>query len=204
MGQIGQPVMKNGRFFREYEIETGDMLSMICVRFGVRNWKRAYDSPENTEFRARFPEPDQIQPVTTPHFFLPLIGQEVGGKRLRVTWTKSFVGFAIKNTAGARMPGFAVRLVMPSEKHAGVEVETFTSGEYITPAQSGGAFIASAKFEFVTPDNARTPVSPVAVETIIEPTSKLPDPTPHFPLKLNEIVTVVVRRVFYIICPMCG
>jgi len=201
MAQVGQPVLINGRRFREYQIEQGDTLSTVCLKFGVKNWKPVYDSPENAAFRQRFPDPDVIQPVTTPHFFIPLIGTDVGGKKLTVTLMNSFAGVVLKNADGGRLAGFKMRLVLPPPiKHEGLEVETLTSGEFIIPRAAPDASLTSAEFELVTFDKARSHIPPVA----FDPASPLPDLTPHFKLKLNEIVTIVPRRVFYLFCPMCG
>lgn len=46
---------------RPYIVQQGDTVTSIAKQFGFANWADIYRSPANAAFRARRPNPDQIQ-----------------------------------------------------------------------------------------------------------------------------------------------
>ncbi len=45
-----------------YTVQSGDNLSAIARRFGLRSWQEIYNLPENADFRRRRPNPNLIFP----------------------------------------------------------------------------------------------------------------------------------------------
>src|SRR4051794_701756 len=47
---------------RPYSVQRGDSLTAIARRFGLKSWQDLYNSPDNTAFRAKRPNPNLIFP----------------------------------------------------------------------------------------------------------------------------------------------
>jgi hypothetical protein len=48
--------------FTTYVVKTGDTLSKIAKRFGLKSWQEVYNDPYNATFRVRHPNPNLIVP----------------------------------------------------------------------------------------------------------------------------------------------
>jgi hypothetical protein len=48
--------------FTNYVVKTGDTLSKIAKRFGLKSWQEVYNDPYNATFRVRHPNPNLIVP----------------------------------------------------------------------------------------------------------------------------------------------
>ena len=201
MAQV-QITRRNGIPVREYKIDPGDTLSSICFKYGITNWNSVYDSPENAAFKQQFPDPDAITPLNAPPLFIPLVGANSGGVKLRGAAIKTFVGAHIMNPSGAKLSGIKLRLVVKGAPHEGIERVTNNIGDVILTNPPGGdVYLASAEFELVELSKATSSIPPVDVSATSGP---LPHPTPDFKLMPNQISTVVARRALYVVCPMCG
>jgi len=62
-----------------YIVQSGDTLSGIAQRYGLRDWRRQiYDLPENASFKASHPDPNLIHPGD--ELWLPIAGGSSGGE----------------------------------------------------------------------------------------------------------------------------
>src|SRR5947208_2191892 len=118
MAEVGI-VRRGSAYYREYAIETGDTLIGICLRFGKRDWRAVYNDPANGAFRARFPDPDQIDYVNPVNLFIPLMGATSGGRSRRGAPIGDFVIVRISDDAGNKIGGITLRVIAPGAPHAG-------------------------------------------------------------------------------------
>jgi hypothetical protein len=204
MGQVNI-VRRSGAYFREYQIDPGDVLSRICLKFGHRNWRAVYQHPENAAFRVRFPDPDQIDYVNPVNLFIPLPGAPRGGKSRRGAPVGKFMIINIRHADGS-IPASPIELkqIEPGGPHKGTSVTTDPDGAItIVNPKPGDWLLTSSEWMLLPPATANNHIPPEDVRSL-PMKDLLPDPTEHFPLKLNDLTEIAIRRVFYIVCPMCG
>jgi hypothetical protein len=203
MGQINI-VRRGGEYFREYEIEPGDNLIRICLRFGHRDWRKVYDHPENAAFRKRFPDPNQIDFVKPVNLLIPLAGAASTSVRVRGAPITDYMVARIKDDTGAPLKDTELRLQIPGQPHQGWGIITSLDGDIVIPnPEVGEWFLTSAEYELM-PATAMNQSYSVEDIATIRKSGSLLDPTYHYPLTRNGIDDIVARRVFYLVCPMCG
>lgn len=199
MGQVGI-VRKGNEYYREYAIEPGDRLIIICLRFGHKDWFTIYDSAVNQNFQDRFPDPDQIDFVNPVNFFIPLAGATTSGKSKKGKPAGDFLIARITRPNGSPYADEKVRLLGPGLPPSGKEVTTTLDGEVIeTNPAAGDWFLVSASVA-LTPQADLATIIPPREITLGPPMPVLTDPVP---LTRNGIDDLVARKVVVLRCPMC-
>ncbi len=194
--------------FREYAVEQGDSLSSICLRFGQRDWLAVYNHPANAAFRARFPDPNQIDFVNPVNLFVPLAGAKTTGKRIRGKPLDDYYIIQIVGPTGLRKPNEKLWLRSPASPPSTSPVITaFTTdaqGEHIiTNPTPGDWFIVSEKYWLRSLISTDPFPNPVDIDTWKKTGGKV-EPTPNMKLTRNTVTTVEIHTGYYIVCPMCA
>lgn len=195
----------NNATYREYEIEPGDNLSSICLRFGHRDWNEVYNLDVNSDFRTRFPDPDQIDYVNSENLFIPLVAVTPGTS---VTGTRSSDFYVVKiyNEDGSKAnSGIKFKHIYDKDTAAGTatlrDVQTDSNGEIIiSNPPAGDNYLASGDYILVNESTVYEPVLLSSTGTF----NSTPDPTDHLLLNRNSTDEVTLRQVYYITCAMCG
>ncbi len=195
--------------FREYAIEPGDNLVSICLRFGHRDWRNVYNHPANAAFRARFPDPNQIDFVNPVNLFVPLQGASTSGRSARGRPIGEYIIVNVVDSIGNPIANEALWLRAPQPAPVITpiynSITTDANGEYILSNPSPGDWhLVSAGYWLKDPMDGTVPPGPVDVETLIDPGTSQVVPPMEIPLTCNAVTTVETHPVFYIICPMCG
>jgi hypothetical protein len=201
MGQVGI-VRQGNRFFREYAIELNDTLVGICVRFGRRDWMAVYNLPENAAFRARFPDPDQIDVVNPVNLMIPLAGAASSGQARRGRLVADYFIVRVTNEIGTPMT-LSLRLINGATDSVGVPLEVGTDGYAIIDTPSPGAYTIATSDYHLALAAGGLPASTVDDLTAVLTGSAL-HPTPDVTLIRNAVTEIVAAPVRYIRCPMCG
>jgi hypothetical protein len=196
MGQVGI-VHIGTEYFREYAIEPGDQLIVICLRFGYSDWLAVYNHQANAAFKARFPDPDQIDFVDPVNLFIPLAGASTSGKRRRGKPVGDYLIARIKRPDGSPAAGEKFRLTGPGTLTEGIEVTTTVTGDVIrTNPDAGDWYVVSTTLA----------LTPAASAATIIPVRELPQSgTVNDPVKLtrNAINDLTAWPVWCLRCPMC-
>lgn len=208
MAQIGI-VRIGSEHFREYAIEPGDNLISICLRFGHRDWRAVYNHTANAPFRARFPDPNQIDFVNPVNLFIPLQGASTSGRRIRGRPIGDYIIINVVDSAGNPVANKQFWLRAPQAASTTTPVynaiTTDTNGDYIMSNPSSGDWhLVSADDWLKDPTVSTTTPSPVDVDTLRDPSSSQIVPPMEMLLTRNAVTTVEIHPVFYIVCPMCG
>lgn len=203
MGQVGI-VRRSGAYFREYTIESEDSLIGICLRFGHRDWQAVYDHAENAAFRARYPDPDQIDFINPVNLFIPLAGAASGGIGRRGAPIGDYMIARFFDVTRNPLKNLPLRQISPGAPHVGVNVTTNASGDIIiaNPA-TGDWYVGSAEYELM-PEAAATQDYPVQELVTIPYAGGLPEITKDVALVRNAVTRMTARRAFVLRCPMCG
>ena len=201
MAQVGI-VRRSGDYFREYEVEPGDFLIGICLRYGHRDWRAVYDHPENSAFRTRFPDPNQIDFVNPENLLIPLPGSNVG-RSVRGRPVEDYMIARVLNDAGLSLTNTDFQLVGPGSDHISILRNTGSTADIIVVNPPPGDWVITA------PDYELNAMTGGSTHAVVDVTT-LPtqggniDPNAHVKLTRNGIDVISAQRVFYIICPMCG
>ena len=199
MAQVGI-VRVGDEYYREYAIEPDDMLIVICLRFGRKDWRAIYDLDVNRNFKARFPDPDQIDFVNPVNFFIPLHGATTSGKSRRGKPVGDFRVARITDENGVPFANQKVRLLGPGLPAEGKEVTTTATGDVIeASAGTGDWFVVSPTASLVPATDVGTEV-PTREVLPGPPVPVLADPVP---LTRNAVDEVVARKLVVLRCPMC-
>jgi hypothetical protein len=203
MGQVGI-VRRSAAYFRDYAIESGDSLIGICLRFGHRDWQAVYDHAENAAFRARYPDPDQIDFINPVNLFIPLVGATSGGTRRRGAPIGDYIIARFFDVTRNPLQYLKLRQIAPGAPHAGVNATTNASGDIIIANPAAGDWhIGSAEYELM-PEAAATQNYPVKELVTIPNAGGLPEITTDVALVRNAVTRITARRAFVLRCPMCG
>jgi len=203
MAQVGI-VSINSQYYREYEIETGDTLACICLRYGFRDWNSVYSLEVNGDFRRRYPNPHEISTASPVNLFIPLIGAR-SGTSCRGTVIRDYMVAEIR-LPDSSIPPFPITLrqIAPGTGHAGTEIITGADGEVIiTNPAAGDWFLTAVDYMLLPAATSDTQYTPVLFDSLPSE-GNLKDPTNHIQLTRNRIDVIFARQVYYIVCPMCG
>lgn len=198
MAQVGI-VRIGGAYFREYAIEPGDALIRICLRFGHTDWRAVYNHPANAAFKARFPDPNQID-FNSVNLFIPLAGAATSGKSKRGKPVSDYYVAKIERPDGTPLAAAKLVLLGPGLPASGKGVTTTVDGDIIVANPDPGDWFLVSPFRALTPK--------ASVGTIIPPREMVESavaPVVSDPVKLtrNAVDTLVARDVVCLRCPMC-
>lgn len=194
----------NGKYYREYDIDPGNNLSVVCFRYGHRNWRQIYELDVNKPFRNWFPDPNIIQPHVVD-FYIPVLGGTSSGVSRRGKASSEFIIVVIRDENGD-VPAAPVTLkcIEPGGSDTGTAVSTDGDGNiYLTNLAAGDYTLASKDFMLQREADAKSPVPPVNVKNLPMRSSKT-DTSEHIVLTRSDTNVLFVRRMLYIVCPMCG
>jgi hypothetical protein len=192
--------------FREYQIERGDFLIRICLRHGHRNWRAVYNHPENAPFRARFPDPNQIDHVNSVNLLIALVGDTAPARPRRTRPIEDYFIVRVCDDEGLPLPGVSLRWIEPAGPPEGRDARTDANGELIFTNPALGMYEITALDQELVPaatSVAEYPAQDVSLLPLTAP-GGLIDPATRFPLARNVVSEFVARPVFFITCPMCG
>ncbi|HWN43316.1 MAG TPA: peptidoglycan recognition family protein [Thermoanaerobaculia bacterium] len=202
MAQL-QIVSKQGEFFREYAVESGDTVPEISFRFGQADWQSVYDHSVNAAFRAQFPDPLQLAAGSSVSLFVPLVGKSGSGVSIQGAPLSAFLSAHVVDRFGSPLANVTVRLIEPGRPLSlSRAVTTNLNGDIFIPNPKAGAHaLVSPDYQLVAPQSV------AAVPLIVDASGlylRDSDPTTHFSLTPNVVNQVAAVRVFYIVCPMCA
>lgn len=197
----------SGKKYREYEIEPGDNLTTICLRHGQSDWNAVYENDANGAFRTRFPDPNDIDYVNPVNLFIPLVAVPTGASSKGSPSTDFFIAKIKMDDDSQAATTIKLKhihaIVEANEKADIAKIEIDANGEIIiSNPPAGSNYLGSGDYMLVKDSDKMKVFAPTEV-----PSDKLNgsiDPYDHFELTLNDTDEIVLRKVFYIACPLCG